>query len=388
MARISFIVFGYRRVYVEKEFSGRLSSYLLSKKVQFYCPEPGEFIVSERGFISCKDEMSEIYEIKFSECLGLRGRFKKIKYKKGLIVGIVLSYILSFVLSGMLWDVRISGNKLLSDTEIRELLADSGFDIGDFWLFVDRGAVESELLSRSEKISWININRRGSVAYVTVSEYSKSNDKKEENIQGKYSNIVATKSCVIEEITVKRGQAEVKVGDTVKAGDVLISGVLPSEAGGGFCYAEGTVIGRCADKIEASVNREYKKKCNLGSKPISLNIKLFNFNINIFKKYRNSYEGCDIIEDVEVFRFFGKSLPLSFHKQNVVEYTYVDSTYSDEELVKTASEVLSAKLSARLSSSDLLKIKTDGEFTDTGYRMYSDIVFLTDVGDNVDFFVD
>ena len=42
----------------------------------------------------------------------------------------------------------------------------------------------------------------------------------------------------------------VKVGDVVKKGDLLISGVLPLELGGGFCTAQGEVKGRVADRVE------------------------------------------------------------------------------------------------------------------------------------------
>jgi hypothetical protein len=43
---------------------------------------------------------------------------------------------------------------------------------------------------------------------------------------------------------------------------------------------------------------------------------------------------------------------------------------------------------AELSSSDLISISTGGEFTDKGYFMHSDVVFVKDIGRGVEFRVE
>ncbi|MBO5100934.1 MAG: sporulation protein YqfD, partial [Clostridia bacterium] len=156
-----------------------------------------------------------------------------------------------------------------------------------------------------------------------------------------------------------------------------------------FCYAEGTVVGRLSDRTEVFVSREYERTVKKELNPISLDLKIFNLNINIFKKYRNYSEGCDIIEDVKVFSLKNdKSLPISLTTKYILDCTNEKAFYTDEELVRLASRAMSAKNALRLNSSDLLKITTNGEFTDSGYKMYSDLVFLSDVGEAVEFSAD
>ena len=73
-------------------------------------------------------------------------------------------------------------------------------------------------------------------------------------------------------------------------------------------------------------------------------------------------------------------MPLSVHIAHLVEGTAERIEYTDEELVRIATERLNAVTASRLASSDLIRIRTEGEFTDDGYLMSSDIVFLSDVG--------
>ena len=128
-------------------------------------------------------------------------------------------------------------------------------------------------MAKSTAVAWLNINRRGTVAYVTVLEKEVHGQEVKEG----YSNVVAACDAVIEEISVVRGVACVKVGDSVKKGDLLISGVLPEEQGGGFCYAEGEIFGRVSESISVSVD-EYKiKKTEKNSEIAHLDIKIFGF---------------------------------------------------------------------------------------------------------------
>ena len=73
-------------------------------------------------------------------------------------------------------------------------------------------------------------------------------------------------------------------------------------------------------------------------------------------------------------------LPFSIHIQYTPIYQSEQVTYTDDELVMIASARLKLELSLRLVGSDLDKISTRGEFTDDGYTMSSDIVYITDVG--------
>ncbi len=381
MVKVNFILFGYRRIRVKSEDVKATASLFLNAAITCDC-NGGEFLIAERDALRASQALDGKIEYVISEALGIPGKFKRIRYKYGLFVGILISCVMIFFTSNLVWDIRIDGNESISDTEIREILSECGLEIGSSWFSLNRGRVETAVLDHGDKLSWININRRGTVAYIEVIENTLHQGGEVPKHTG-YANIVATESCVIEEITVKCGTAAVKPGDAVKKGDVLISGIMPS---GEFCYADGSVIGRLSDTVEINVSRKYERREMCAEEVIESTIKLFKLNINILKKYGNSYDSCDIIEDIKVFSLFGGApLPICIVNKTAQSYKIIQDEYSDEELVSVASSRLRALTTAELIGSDLLRIRTSGEFTHEGYVMRSDIVFLSQIGKALEF---
>ena len=388
MVRVDLFVYGYRRIKVSPDMLSDATSLLLRASVISVISSDSSLIVRERDMDKLRSAFHGKIEYEESDLLGLPGAYKRVEHKHAIISAAILSLLIAVFLSSVVWDIRIDGNVDVPDEAVELALSECGFDIGDLWLLKDRSRIENEVLIRYPSIAWININRRGTVAYVTVSETSSDGNESAHIDQG-YANIVADVDCVIEEITVTRGVAVVKKGDSVRRGDILIAGIVSSESDGILCHAEGTVIGRVSDTVSVEVAREHVERIKGERELISLQIKIFNFSLNIFKRYRNLSSGCDIIEDVKVFSLFGKhNLPISLISEYAVDYEISDALYDDSALVSLASSRLSAQTASRLLLSDLIRMRTYGEYTDRGYRMSADLVFLTDVGRELPFLAD
>ena len=385
MERINRQIFGYRRIKVSEEDVQKIVALFIRSHLQSEISPEGSIIISDADFVKADALLNGKFEYEISETCGIYGFFKRIKHKPCLfITSAIMVVFLSFI-SNLVWDIRISGNEIISDARIVSELRDNGLYVGKYWSNLDRAEIETKMLSSSEEIGWININRRGAVAYVEVVESSKKEDEKDASFL-KYSNIVANVDCVIEDITVKRGVAVVKPGDVVKKGDLLISGVLTAEEG--LCRAEGTVIGRMSDHVSVTTERKYVEKIETKDKLSSVSIKIFNFSSNILKKYGNLTNECDIIEDVKEYTLFGKcKLPFSLKREYYKDYSSVTKSYTDTEIVEVTSKRLEAITHSRLIGADLLRIRTYGEFIDVGYKMYSDIVFCAEVGEEIEFTV-
>ena len=384
MVRIDCLIFGYRKIKISPETLSVATSVLLRASIPSRINADGTLTVRERDFLKIKDLFKGRIEFEHSEPLGLFGKYKCLPYKTAYFSAIFLSFFLILFLSNFVWDIRIDGNVNIPDSDIALRLSECGFQIGDFWGAKDRSRIESNYLESDGRISWININRRGSVAYISVIE---KEDKEEidSEISG-YSNLVATADCVIEEITVKRGTAAVKPGDVVKKGDILIIGILPEEVGGAFCAAEGSDLGRINEQITVCVDRKYDEIVEKEKKIYSITLNFFKISINIFKLYGNLTDKYDIIDTEKTYSLFGKCrLPLSVSIKYIPDYSFEEMEYTDEELVGVASSRLDALTAIRLCASDLLKIRSYGEFTEEGYLMSSDIVFLSDVTERMEF---
>lgn len=383
MVKINYLFFGYRKLRVDPSDLSGVTSILLRNSLLSVINNDGTITVKEGDFKKIQEILSGRIDFEYSEPLGFPGVVKRTKHKSAILVSVVLTALIVIFLSDVIWDVRVEGNEILTDGDIVLALSEEGFEIGDLWGKINKSRVETSFLQNNKNISWININRRGSVAYVKVIE-SDVNQNNTEEIKG-YSNIVASSDCVIEEITVKRGTAVVKPGDVVKKGDLLVAGVLPAESGGGFCYAEAGVVGRVSDTLSVQIDRNTQKLISNEKKLYSLSLNFFKISINIFKLYGNLTKEYDIIENEISYSLFDKyKLPLSITAVYILKPVFADIEYSDEELTRIASERLNSLMMSRLHAGDLLKMKTYGEFTNAGYSLSTDIIFLCEVGQRVE----
>ena len=373
-----YLISGYVTVYINEDDRAAAATALLRRGLSAKIDTNGNLRIP---FLKRKRFFNALKNIPYSivSSGGLPVALLNNKHRYGLFAGAAVALSIYIVASLFVWDVRVSGNEKISDAVILDELSDVGFDVGSRWGSLSLGKVEGELLELSENVGWININRRGCVAYVTVKEKTVYKAE-EENVS--YSNIVAACDCVIEELTVRSGVACVAAGDTVKRGDLLISGIIPGELGGGFVKADGDIYGRVSEDITVEVQRNEKFASYGKEELIEEKLKIFKFRINIFKKYRKNDNTCVIIEDVKECTLFGKyRIPIALERTYAAKKTEIMKSYTDLELTSVASARLAEMRFIKLSDAELLKMRTEGKYTDSGYKMTSRVTVLRDVGE-------
>ena len=379
MVRADLYIFGYKKVRFEPEFAPKIATLLLKKGV---CAQLNRdcFYIRASDYKRLENELS-VLTVGVGDTEGLPAAFKRLLYSRGLLSAILILAVIFSLTSGLVWEVRVRSDGSLPAAAVAEELRALGFGVGARWSAHDISELETALLSGSETVGWISINRLGSVAEVEV--IGKTSVELPEPQSG-YANIVATCDAVIEEITVKSGVAAVSVGDAVSAGDLLISGVLPSELGGGFCRAEGVVRGRFSRTLSVTVDKNEELRSPRGREISEISLQIFNFSVNIFKKYGNVGASCVIIKEIEdLIVANGTVLPVSLVKTYAEKYETATADYTNDELVRIAHARLSALTARELYSSDVLSVKTEGGFTDSGYAVSSLFTVVTDIGKSV-----
>ena len=381
MMRIDYLLFGYRIFTVAGDDIAKAADILLKNGVSVRF-KGNRFVAPERKARKIESLLGARIDYSKTEILGFYGFIRRNRRRYGIFTAIILTFLLLVFCSDRVWDIRIEGCGAELAEKIENELSECGFSVGAKWSDADTSRIEVDMLSSSESVSWLNINRRGTVAYVSVIEkVSHEEPPKKEG----FSNVVASCDAVIEEITVIRGVATVKPGDSVKKGDLLISGVLPGEIGGGFCYADGVVIGRISDSVEVTVSnmREVKEL----NKPeiSSLYVKIFGFSLKIFKINKKINLECDIIDKKDTVTVFDKELPISVCKKYAVPYEIKSILLTAEEMTEEATLKMSEALNKRLANATLVRISTDGGFSDSAYNMISSFVCLEEIGTDLPF---
>ena len=379
MARLDEYIFGYSRGKVDSSDVCKLTNVFLRLGICTHIGACGDFTIRAKDVRRFSSYAKSKVRFALSEPLGVRGFIVRNRRKYGFFAALITVAVLFILTRGLVWDVRVSGNATVSDTAVLKTLGDYGLAVGSRWSAVDKNVLEATLLSTHPEIAWISVNRRGTVAYVELIE--SENIGKEEVSAPTYSNIVAQRDGVIEEIAVKSGEAMVKVGDVVRAGDVLISGVTDNEIGVRFCRAVGSVRAQSVTDVEVEISRSVSEKTEIKRRIAQVRVLLFNFSINIFKNYGNCENSCDIIEVTKEFALFGRyKLPFSLNTTYLSEYSESVCTLTDDEMVLTAKAELYELIQSQFRSADVIKLRTDGGFDGDVYRITTRVVYSSEVG--------
>ena len=379
MARLDEFCFGYYYGRCSRDDAARMINTLLRLGICSTVTPDGRFTLRRKDKRRFLSYATSRIRFELGAALGVYGYVERNSRRYGLLAAILTVMALFFLTRGLVWDVRVSGNSTLTEQAVVDTLGEHGLSVGSRWRRIDKNIIETTLLSEHPEIAWLSVNRRGTVAYVELIE--SENVGKEEEIAPLYSNIVAKCDGVVEEITVKCGEAAVKVGDVVKAGDILISGVVESQNGVGFCRAEGTVRASVATEISAVAQREVTERVESRRRLAHIRIIIFNFSINIFKNYGNSVDTCDIIEKIRDFALFnGTRLPISVVTVYEMECSSLTRIRTDEEMIAVAKSELDAKILETLKDADALKLRTEGSFEGDTYRLTTRVVYSTGIG--------
>lgn len=168
------------------------------------------------------------------------------RYKRrfGIFTGIVIFFAVLQFMSGFIWIIEVEGNKTVTDREILAICKDLGIKTGVKRKSIDTKNTPQDLLLKMDKLSWGSFNIEGCKLTVNVTEIV---PKTEDNTVA--TNLKAAKDGIIEKIDVTSGNPVVKVGDIVKKGDLLVSGITETMSETKFVHSIGTVTAKTEETI-------------------------------------------------------------------------------------------------------------------------------------------
>ena len=309
------------------------------------------------------------------------------RYRKrfGLLLGGLLSVALLYLSQQFVWDVRVSGNVSMSDAEVLEELNACGLSVGSYIPNLHTVSLENRVLLYSERISWLAICLDGTVAQVQVIEHIPPAPS--EGIKGSPANVVAGCDGQIELIELYRGQSAVKIGQAVRKGDLLISGIYDSSTHG-FRYT------RAAGRVLARTERSYHIEIPFASEQktygtdclASVSMNFFNFSFNFYKKGGNGAKMCDIINEEINFSLFGSyALPFSLTAERAVFYEMQPCQLTEKEASDMAYASLEHALSALSADAQLLRKSISTTIRDDAFVLDCMVVCIEDIAQQLDF---
>ncbi len=175
---------------------------------------------------------------------GIPVMLKRYRRRAGLFLGAAFFFLALFISDDFVWRLDISGNETVSDEAIEAELESLGFGVGTYHKDIDFDVLHNRFLLASPDIAWIAINMKGSVARVEVREIMKGGGGE----PTAPANIVAASDGIITQVATRAGSPQVKIGDAVRKGQLLVSGIVDYEG-------VKTDVVRAAGEVFAEVER-------------------------------------------------------------------------------------------------------------------------------------
>ncbi len=305
--------------------------------------------------------------------------------RPGLIVGALVGILLYLSASGVLWDIRITGNTAVSDSSVMETLAACGFSVGTPLRGFRADVLENQVLLADERLAWISVNRRGTVAYVEVREAAK----KPLPPSDAPADIVAAMGGVIERVELEEGNILVAAGDTVSPGRILVSGLYDSERYGiRFTRAKARVYARTVREITVTIPLAYEQKCYFdGTESTSGDICqekmiiFFGKCVKFSKKTGNIGVLCDTIEREELCTpKKGVGFPISVRTVWYLPYTMTTVTRTPAEAEALAYVELAREINSLPGGAELIKKTVTTQIGKEAFILRCTLTCIEDIG--------
>lgn len=278
----------------------------------------------------------------------------------GIFIALLVVLTVLGVSSLFIWDIDVYGCEELAKGEVLRALAECGVDCGCYWPAIDTDNVRAKILTRLPELSWMSVNVSSSRAIVLVSERL---DKPEIYEESDGADIVATHSGIISRMSVLNGAPAVSTGQSVTAGEVLISGTMESLNGKTRnVRAQGDVIAQTWYELSAVSPMDGEKKTSFGVRYMRYAVKFGKNRYNFYIDGKNTVDGCDkIVHNYKIGVSGLFAFPITLIVEEYRPYKTETMPVSDENAMGVSlMRCLQDNIRGEILSSSLTSCESDG----------------------------
>ena len=367
-------IIGYLRISIEGYYIERFINICKNNKIGIWNLKRDKeinlkFNVGIKDFKEiCKIAKKTRCKVKIERKKGLPFLLHRYKKRKIFLLLLIIIIALIMLSSNFVWNVEIieENNNILENIE--QDLEEAGLETGKLKSKIDTKEIINKIRLKREDIAWMGIELKGTNAIVKL---VKAEEKPEIIDEEEYCNIVSDKEGIITKINALTGTANVKVGDTIKQGDVLINGWMEGKYTGiRYVHAKGEIENTTERKETGNVEEKYQIKFN-------------NFKINLYKTL-SKFKIYDTIETENKFKLFSDFyLPISINKITNKEIEEIQKKYSLEEAKNVGIQELEEELNKEIENKDKIVNKNINTYeNEDGVEVYVTYEVLENIGTN------
>lgn len=188
------------------------------------CDNAYEMYVSLKGFRRLRPLVRKTHtKVVLIKRYGLPFFIYKHRKRKVFFLSMILCMILLWIYSGHIWDIHFEGNEKWTDQVLLEFLGSNDVFPGMPKSQVDCAQIVKDIRKEYDDIVWVSASIDGSRLRIQVKE-NEDTTGPDSQADSAPKDLIASEDGVITNIITRSGVPQVHVGDTVKKGDILVSG--------------------------------------------------------------------------------------------------------------------------------------------------------------------
>jgi len=191
------------------------------------CKKSGyEFSVGLKDFYRIRPYVRKAgVRVRIAGRRGLPFFLQRNRRRKGYAAGILAFFGILFFMSRFLWAISVTGNYTISDDSFLHYLDSQEIRYGILKHKVDCDALEENIRSSFPEIIWVSARISGTQLLIRVKENDGVPVKEHEEPEP--SDLVADMPGTVTRMIVRQGRPQVRIGDQVETGQILVSGRIP-----------------------------------------------------------------------------------------------------------------------------------------------------------------
>lgn len=204
------------------------------------------------------------------------------RQRQAFLVGLILCISLLFLYSTFIWDIHFEGNEKWTNETLLEFLETKNVTPAMPKSQVNCPQIVKDIRARYNDIVWVSASIDGSRLRIQIKENEDTFQEEEEESAGDHeavietaeeidnkehpTDLIASEDGVITSIITRSGVPQVHVGDTVKKGDVLVSGRIEvlndakEVVDYQYCQSDADIFADTELTYQDSVSRSYEQK--------------------------------------------------------------------------------------------------------------------------------
>lgn len=264
------------------------------------------------------------------------------RYRKrvGILIGALICAAFLIVMQQFILVIDVQGCKSLEPQQMVNALQELGVARGTWKRSVNPLEVKRQLLLKVKELSWATLNLHGNTATLIIRERTMPPSKIDTGVP---ANVVALRDGQIKRLEVRDGIAVRREGDTVRAGELIVSGVFEDRWGSThFVRANAQAIAHIPETITIEIPL-VQQSCRLTGKVVRRSyLEAFGIKLPLFLYTR--LEGNYKLESrTQTPSLFGFEMPFDISSENYIYYETEEYTLQEESALQIAKRKLNAQ---------------------------------------------